>query len=132
MAKKKVDINLLKEGGEYASIFFRSATGMDIFYPLKDKGWFSPERNPAPFIDMKQSLYRIPRWPALDYLERVAEESALPGNRQYAEGLMQILREVTRPPDGEKVDNFNTWYSFSKIISSLPTNVIKIEDIGMA
>jgi len=131
MAKKKVDINLLKEGEEYVSIFFRSATGLDIFYPLKDKGWFSPKRNPAPFMDEKQGLYRIPYWPVLDYLERVAEESTSQENRHYAEELMQILREVTRPPNGEKVDNFKTWHAFSKIITALPTDVIKLEDIEL-
>ena len=131
MAKKKANLNLLKEGEEYVSIFFRSATGLDLFYPLKDEGWFLTEGNPAPFIDEKQGLYVIPHWPVLDYLERVAEESASQKNRQYAEEVIQILREVTRPPIGRKIDNFETWYSFSKIISALPTDVIKIEDIEL-
>ena len=131
MTEKKADINLLKEGKEYVRPFFQNATGLDIFYPLKEEGWFSPEKNLAPFIDEKQGLHIIPHWPVLEYLERVADESVSPEHRQYAEELMQILGEVTRPPNGKKVDNFDTWHSFSKIISRMPTDVIKIEDIEL-
>jgi hypothetical protein len=127
----KVAMDLLNQGEESISLFFRNATGLDIFYPLREAGWFSPEQNPAPYRDEKQGLYIIPHWPVLDYLERVAKESALPENQHYAEALMLILREVTWPTSGERVDNFRTWDSFSRIISALPSDVIKIQDIDL-
>ena len=118
--QKRAAISLLSEGEEYVFLFFRKAKGLDIFFPLKDSGWFSADKNPAPIKHATEDVYTIPRWPVLDYLEKVAIESALPENKVYAEALMQIMRDVTRPLNAKKVDNTTTWWAFSKMISALP------------
>jgi hypothetical protein len=129
--QKRAAMSLLSEGEEYVFLFFRKAKGLDIFFPLKDSGWFLADKNPAPIKHATEDVYTIPRWPVLDYLEKVAIESALPENKVYAAALMQIIRDVTRPLNAKKVDNTTTWWSFSKMISALPTDVIQLDDIEL-
>lgn len=128
--EKKAALAFLDQGGEYVLLFFRKAKGLDIFYPLKERGWFSPNHNPEP-VETEKGLYQIPQWPALEYLKRAADEAAALKNLQYSEEIMQILRDVTRPPDGKRRDNYSTWWRFAEILSVLPTDVIKEQDIQL-
>jgi hypothetical protein len=129
--EKESAIALLDEGEEYVALFFRKAKGLDIFSRLKEKGWFSPDKNPAPVEAREEGYNSIPYWPVLEYLEKISSDCALPENREYAEELMEIIRSVTRPPDTNKVDNYRTWHSFTKILAKLPTDVIRVEDIEL-
>lgn len=128
--KKKEALALLDQGGEYVLLFFRKAKGLDIFYPLKERGWFSPNHNPEP-VETEKGLYQIPQWPALEYLKRAADEAAASKNLKFSEEIMQILRDVTRPPGGKRRDNYSTWWRFAEILSVLPTDVIKEQDIQL-
>jgi hypothetical protein len=131
--EKRAALALLDRGDEYALLFFRKAKGLDIFLPLKKRGWFAPDRNPEP-IETEKGLYQIPVWLALDYLLRAAEEAAQsndPTRTEYAEEIMQILRSVTNPPDGKNRDNYRTWYRFTQILSILPAGVIREDDINL-
>lgn len=128
--EKKAALALLDQGEEYALLFFRKAKGLDIFHALKERGCFLPDRNPGP-VETEKGLYQIPQWPVLDYLKRAADEAAASMNLQYAEEIMQVLRDVTKPQDGKKRDNYRTWWRFAEILSVLPADVIKEHDIQL-
>jgi hypothetical protein len=128
--KIKVVIDKLQYPG-VESYFFDQVTGLVWFNFLKEKGYFLASHNPHPRETKETGSYTIPSWPALRYLERISKACARPENRNYAEELMQIIREVTKPKDTEKADNYRTWWYFTQILSNLPTDVIKLEDIDL-
>ena len=130
-SKQVAVLNLLEEGKEYQDYFFRTKEGLIWFYPLKERSYFVAENNPKPQENKEKGWYTIPRWNILDYLEKISTKSAKPENHQYAEELMQIIRDVTRPKDAERADNYRTWWYFIKIMSNLPTDVITMEDISL-
>lgn len=129
--KQLAALKLLEEGEEYQNYFFSKASGLVWFYPLRNRGYFAAANNPEPQKGREEDLFRIPHWPALDYLERISTEAAMPDNHTYAEELIQIIRDVTRPKDGQKRDNFRTWWYFTKIMANLPTKVISTDDIDL-
>ena len=108
-SKQVAVLNLLEEGKEYQDYFFRTKEGLIWFYPLKERSYFVAENNPKPQENKEKGWYTIPRWNILDYLEKISTKSAKPENHQYAEELMQIIRDVTRPKDAERADNYRTW-----------------------
>ncbi len=131
--EKKAALALLDKGQEYELLFFRKAKGLDIFGPLKQRGWFAADRNPQP-VETEKGVYQVRPWPAAEYLLKTAEEIADshdPERRRYAEELMQILRDVTKPPVGKKHDNYHTWYRFAQILSLLPVDAIREDDINL-
>ena len=87
--------------------------------------------NQKPQEGREKGSYTIPYWSALDYLERISKVCAKSENRRYAEELMRIVRDVTRPKDGDRADNYRTWWCFTKIMSNLPTEVITLEDMDL-
>jgi hypothetical protein len=129
--KQTAALYLLKEGEEYRSYFFRRAASLVWFHALKSEGYFGRTNNPPPKETAKGDGYVIPHWPILDYLEKASKECDKPENSEYANGIMQIIRDVTRPTDGEKTDNPRTWWYFAKILANLPTDVIGLEDIEL-
>ena len=124
-------LRLIDEGEEYAAYFFKRAKGLHWFEPLRERGHFSPEKNPEPRESGEKGFYTVPHWPALDYLERVSVEAGRVPDRRYALALMEILRGVTRPPGAERVDNNRTWWYFTKILANLPSDVVRDEDIEL-
>lgn len=132
--KQKAAFDLLKEGPEYQGYFFNRVEDVGLFMPLKEEGFFNPSNNPTPIESAeRKGSFTIPFWSVLIYLEKVSKVSDKPEHRKYAEALIGILREVTKPendPD-KRSDNYRTWYIFSKIMGNLPTDTIKLEDIDL-
>jgi hypothetical protein len=125
-------LNLLgSEGKEYQNYFFSKAKDLKWFRPLKDLGYFQPSQNPQPQESDEKGLYTIPVWPALLYLEKISPELSKPGNRSYAEEIIQIIREVSRPPSGNKTDNYRTWAAFARILSNIPVDLIQYADLDL-
>ena len=119
------------EGKEYQNYFFSKAKDLKWFRPLKDLGYFQPSQNPPPQESDEKGLYSIPVWPALLYLGKLSPELAKPENRSYAEEIMQIIREVSRPPSGNKADNYRTWAAFARILSNIPVDLIQYADLDL-
>ena len=125
-------LNLLgSEGKEYQNYFFSKAKDLKWFRPLKDLGYFQPSQNPQPQESDEKGLYTIPVWPALLYLEKISPELSKPGNRSYAGEIIQIIREVSRPPSGNKTDNYRTWAAFARILSNIPVDLIQYADLDL-
>lgn len=119
------------EGKEYQNYFFSKAKDLKWLRPLKDLGYFQPSKNPHPQESDEKGLYTIPVWPALLYLEKISPELSRPENRGYAEEIMQIIREVSRPPSGNKADNYRTWAAFARILSNIPVDLIHCADLDL-
>lgn len=133
--KEQAVLNALKtEGREYQNYFFsKIAKVADLkwFRPLKEARYFDAANNPHPQESEEKGLFTIPHWPVLGYLEKVSIECSKPENRSYAEDLIQIIRNVTRPINGEKADNYRTWSAFARIMANLPNDLIGLDDIAL-
>jgi len=126
----KAAVDLCRMGEEYGQYFFGKLDRKEWIYHLRPRRFFNA--NPVPVQSEKQTgFYSIPFWPVLGYLERISKDCEKPENRSYAEDIMRIIRDVTKPKDRERADNFRTWAVFSKIMANLPTDVIDIDDIGL-
>lgn len=119
------------EGKEYQNYFFSKAKDLKWFRPLKELGYFQPSQNPQPQESDEKGFYTIPVWPALLYLEKLSPVLSKPENRSYAEEIMQIIREVSRPQSWNKADNYRTWTSFTRILSNIPVDLIQYTDIDL-
>jgi len=119
------------EEKEYQDYFFSKAKDLKWFRPLKELGYFQASENPPPQESDEKGLYTIPVWPALRYLEKISPELSKPENRSYAEEVIQIIREVSRPLSGSKADNYRTWVAFARILSNIPVDLIQYADIDL-
>lgn len=122
-------LRFIRRGPEYASYFFGR---------LEKKGWIPhlissglPGLNPPPIEEARSMRPHAPFWAFLLYLERVSAQCVPSQDNDCAERLMRIIRDITRPRDGKKVDNARTWWYLATILANLPTEVIKREDIDM-
>jgi hypothetical protein len=91
----------------------------DFFDFLKEAGLFSPE------------YVQIPYWSALGYLEAVARLAGENNDRQLARKVMDVIRSVSRDPDGRSSDNYHTYLKFAEILGLVPVAALTIEDIDL-
>ena len=100
---------------------------------MVDLGFFSPTENPAPVPAETSGSYRIPRWDVMLYLEKAAADAGTQNDLFAANEILGILRSVTeyRNPDNTVTDNYGTWHSFAKIVSSLPVESYSADDLRM-
>jgi len=124
---------LVKNDPPLEDYLFRKLVSTEWLLPLREKGYFSPDRNPAPRPAEKEGYYTIPYWNVLDYLERVSNQVTEKSDPQYAQTLMEIIRAVSnyRGEGGEWIDNYRTDWIFVKIMTNLPTSFVKMRDIEL-
>ena len=133
-SKEKAVLSLLEEGEKAVeSYFFSKIKGTDLkwFRPLMEKGYFDPSQNPPPYNSGEEDRFIIPFWPALQYLEKISDECSKPENREYAEELLGIIRNVTRPQEGNRIDNYRTWSVLARILSNIPNSLIQESDMEL-
>ncbi len=112
--------------------FFKRLSSIEWFKPLKEKGYFTPERAPGPKPANKEGYFTIPYWEALGYLERVSQQVKQPGNERYADELLEIIKDITNYhiKHDRILDNYHTWWYFVKILVNLPNDKITDEIIN--
>lgn len=109
---------LVKTDVDQARYFFARAKSLKWFFPLKEQGYFNPER--IPFAENEQALF----WDALNYLERVSEQVAQ--NAQYGKELIEFIESMVQfSLTKKKVNNYHIWWYCVKILNNLPPAVIK-------
>ncbi|MCD6177107.1 MAG: hypothetical protein J7K29_04645, partial [Candidatus Cloacimonetes bacterium] len=125
--KEEAVLDLIKEDNAYENYFFKKVSDIKWFYPLKERGYFSPEKAPGPKPADKEG-YFIPYWNVLDYLEKVSQQARQPENEKYADELLKIIKNVTEYhiKNSKKLDNYHTWRSFVEILCNIPNE--KIDD----
>ena len=130
--KEEAVLEMIGKDNSYENYFFKKVSDVKWFYPLKERDYFSPEKAPGVKPAEKEG-YFIPQWNVLPYLERISQQINIKGNEKYISELLEIIRKVSQYKDskGQHIDNYRTWHSFVKILSSLPNNKIPDEIIDL-
>jgi len=126
--------DIMGKGAPYQDYFLKNVESIEWFLPLKQKGYFSSERAPGPKAADQEGYLSIPQWNILNYLERVSEKVKIPGNERYIDELLTIIKAVSnyRDSNGQKIDNYRTWWHFVKILVNIaPNEKIPIEIIEL-
>jgi len=131
--KEEAVLNLIKESPEYESYFFKKVTDIKWFYPLKEEGYFNPDRAPGPEPAEKEGFFYIPEWNVLQYLERISQEVKKPENEEYINELLEIIKNVTEYhiKNDKSLDNYRTWHYFVKILLNIPNEKIPLDIIDL-
>lgn len=126
-------LTIIKSDDAYQQYLFGHVSDIYWFLPLREEGYFSPQNNPHPTPSDQKGFYSIPEWNVLPYLEKVSRQVSTPGNEKYIDDLLAIIKEVSnyRDSTGQHIDNYRTWYYFTKILINLPTEKIPEEIINL-
>ena len=109
---------------ERRAYFFRKLEFPAWLEPLKEDGWFDPDRNPMPQESPDQSgYYYSPRWHALEYVVKISTHPERP-----IDTLMDIVNAIT-DESKERIDNGRTDLDVVKIIGTLPIDRIEPQHI---
>jgi hypothetical protein len=126
--KTVIDVYLKKEA--YQRYFFSKLRNVRWLKYLKLYGYL--KNNPSP-IEAQDSpgYFIIPQWSALEYLEKVSMQISY--NDEAINDLLEIIKSVSHLKDstGHHIDNYRTWYYFTKILNNLPNDKINDEIIDL-
>ena len=118
--------NLLESEARRAYFFTKleSPTWLD---PLKEAGWFNPDRNPILHEDPDQpGNFYYPTWHALEYLAKVSSHSEI-----SIGVLVDIVNAIINYTDdnGERIENDRTDLQIINIIGTLPMDRLEFQHI---
>jgi len=111
---------------ELERLFLNEAKSIIWFDVLKERGYFSPELNPAPLESSDEGYYQIPAWPAAEYLASSSADLKSTTDAKYAVSYLSVVREVTRHAMSNKYGNFRTWWQFCKVLKNIPSELIEL------
>ena len=115
--------NLLESEARRA-YFFTKLESPTWLEPLKEDGWFNPDRNPKPQESPDQpGYYYSSRWHELEYLVKVSTHPECP-----IDTLVDIVNAIT-DESRERIDNGRTDLDTVKIIGILPIERIEPQHI---
>ena len=119
-------LQLIKNDEYIREYFFKKVNSVKWFFPLKEKGYFSPDKAPPPQPAEQEGYFTIPEWYVLPYLEKVSKQVTIKGNEKYAEELLKIIDDVTNYhiKHDRKLDNYRTWWYFVKILLNIPNDMV--------
>lgn len=108
--------------------FFTKLDSPAWLKPLKEDGWFNPERNPAPQeVAGSPGNYHFPIWYALEYVGRIAKHPDSPLGV-----LVKIVNDIVKNTDAsrESIGNSRTARWLIEIIGTLPVGMIDARHIA--
>ncbi|MBS3908960.1 MAG: hypothetical protein KGZ93_04965 [Actinobacteria bacterium] len=127
--KEQAALNLIKEDISYENYFFDKISGdkWDIKWlmPLKNEGYFSVANAPGVIPAEEEGYFSVPQWNVLPYLEKVAENIAIPDYELYIREILGIINEVT----ASGKDNYRTFWFFIKILLKVPNELIPLDTL---
>jgi hypothetical protein len=100
--------------------------------PLRDKGYFSPGKNPLPLeVSDKKGYFTISYWNVLGYLVNVAAQNAKNPSGEITKLLLDTINSIAnyRNEAGKRIENYKTDRIIVKIIFTLPIETITKEHI---
>jgi hypothetical protein len=116
--KEKKVITLIEQNPSQSNYYFHRVKDLKWFYPLKEKGFFLPEKIPQ--TSNGDFLF----WNVLDYLERVSEQVVQ--SAQYGKELIAIIESLVQfSLTKKRVNNYHIWWYCVKILNNLPPAVIR-------
>ncbi len=126
--KAVIDVYLKKE--PYQRYFFSKLTNVKWLKYLKLYGYLKSNPQPIEAQDSPGSFI-IPQWHALEYLEKVSNQ--ISSNEEAIGDLLEIIKSVThlRDASGKHIENYRTWYYFTKILLNLPNAKISEEIVNL-
>lgn len=138
-AMKNIDkiFSIIEKDEIFKNYFLTQVNELYWFFPLKAKGYFSPEKAPWPKETEEKGTYTFPDWNVLPYLEKVSEQiNTIKDEKEkdsYIIALLKIIEDVTNYHriNNKKLDNFKIWTYFIKILTNLPTNKIPMKIIDL-
>jgi hypothetical protein len=124
--------NIIINDNAATDYFLKNVTSTHWFYSLKVREFFAPQKAPSPKL-ADQGGYFVPEWNILPYLERVSQQVNISGNERYIDELLTIIKEVSnyKGTDGRPIDNYRTYYYFTRILLNLPNEKITEEIINL-
>ena len=118
--------NLLESDARQA-YFFRELKYPTWLKPLREAGWFDPEKNPLPYEDPDNPGYSYtPVWYALEYVETIANHPERP-----IALLVDIVDAIVDYTNNtrQRIENYNTNYRLLQIIDTFPIERIERKHI---
>lgn len=102
----------------YYNYFFRTEKDVKWFSRLSNKGYFTPDK--IVFDELGNALF----WYALDYLERISEQTAQ--KPKYGKELIEIIETLVQfSLNKRRISNYHIWWYCAKILNNLPIGIIK-------
>ncbi len=94
--------------------------------PIYKEGYFKPENNPHPYELSGREGYKIPYWPEVKYLEKMAVENVKEEDKEIEKDILEIINKIIsyKNESSKRIDNSRTDLSIIKILCTLPTNNI--------
>ncbi len=116
------------------SLILKSEDPKSFFSELRTAGMFEPATNPGPQeVEGKEGFFRIPIWPALEYLVRIAGIAGETADVTLGSELMEIVRALSTEDQGRApADNYHTNAALAEIISLVPTECVSLGDVDLA
>jgi len=136
-ANQESFIDRMTQGEEYAQLGFGLLLQRDdfeeFFEPLRDAGLLAPANNRGPEPADQPGYYKIPYWPALDYLVAVAKKADMNHDMALAAKVIHVVVAATHHKDeaGNPIDNYHTYRQFAEILASLPIDSITDELVDL-
>src|SRR3990167_1318160 len=98
--KEKKVIALIEQNSSHSNYYFHRVKDLKWFYPLKERGFFLPEKIPQ--SESGDFLF----WNILDYLERVSEQVAQ--DTRYGKELIDIIENIVQfSLNKKRVNNYH-------------------------
>ena len=121
-------LHIIESNKAYEFYFFKNIEIVDLFYPLKNNGYLSPDKALAPELVEQRDSFIIPQWNVLPYLEKISQQVTIAGNEKYSSELLEIIKNVTEYhiEEDRKLDNYRTWWYFVKILLNIPNDKIAL------
>jgi hypothetical protein len=130
VSNREDSLALVRKRPELAAYFVNSLNDIVWFSELDAAGFFNVKHNPGVKATENGpgTMYQAEGWPALRYLEQIAQ--LVRGDQ--ASRVAEILRSISFDAQLRRLDNWRTWWSLATILSQLPIEIIGDQDIEMA
>jgi len=110
----------------FSEAMIKSKDFFNWFIPLYKKNLFKPENNsPQPIKLTGKEGYKIPLWPELGYLKKIAIENTKKKNKEVEKNLIRIVNKIIKYNNIEKIDNSRTDLELLEIIYNISTKFIE-------
>lgn len=128
-AKELAVLERIAAKPELQPLFFKRAVDLKWFEELKRRGFFDPSANPAPRQASPEDFWRIPFWPALQYLENTAGLLSREENARFIEAYLLVVEDIALNSTGGAEHNYHTWRVLAKVLAAVPPESLRLRHL---